>query len=175
MPNSVNQRLAVSLAAMCLAALVCAGCAEDAQESAAPGTGEESAPGAADGGASGLSEVAPMPSSDKAALLPAGFPTEIPVLDATVVNATEEMVEGREVWRYQLSSDADPEAVADWYRTAYSGANWQLLQDTTGEDGTVLVFGKGDGVETLLSVGAEGDGTSVRASIGFGVSLSGSA
>ena len=105
--------------------------------------------------------------------MPSEFPPEIPVLDATVLSAAEETVEGRSVWHYELASGADAGAVADWYRTAYSGANWAIAEDTANVDGGVLVFAKGNGIETVLSIEPTDDGSSVRASIGFGVALSG--
>jgi hypothetical protein len=114
-----------------------------------------------------------MSSEDKAALMPPDFPPEIPVLDATVLSTGEETVEGRSVWHYELASRADAGEVADWYRTAYSGANWSIGEDTADADGGVLVFAKGNGIETVLTIEPTGEGSSVRASIGFGVSLSG--
>jgi hypothetical protein len=114
-----------------------------------------------------------MSSEDKAALMPPEFPPEIPVLDATVLSASEETVEGRIVWHYELASRAEAGAVADWYRTAYSGANWSVVEDTADSDGGVLVLAKGDGIETILTIESTDEGSSVRASVGFGVSLSG--
>jgi hypothetical protein len=153
------------VAALFVLALDCAGCAGDQPQE------QGSAPAVEGSAASAV--PSPMPSEDKEALMPPGFPPEIPVLDATVLSVGEETVEGRSVWHYELASRADAGAVADWYRTAYSGANWSLVEDTADDDGGVLVFAKGNGIETVLTVESADGGSSVRASVGFGVSLSG--
>lgn len=154
-----------SVVAVAFIAPLCAGCAEtqphEATDTLAVEDGAESA------------TPAPMSSEDKAALMPLEFPPEIPVLDATVLSSSEETVEGRSVWYYELASGADAGAVADWYRAAYSGADWSVVEDTTAGDGGVLVFAKGDGIETVLTIEPADEGSAVCASIGFGVSLAG--
>lgn len=115
-----------------------------------------------------------MSTERKTAELAEGFPFQVPVYDATVLS-TQEVTPGT-LWGYDLRATEPAESVAEWYRRAYTGANWVLDREESLEDGdgwgVALYLSKGSGAQSVITVRAEPDGTtSVSATVGLGAGI----
>lgn len=92
-----------------------------------------------------------MSISRKQSSLPQGFPTQAPVVDGRIVRA--EMLPGKLVAVYEIEVPHDTAGVIEWYQRSYAIANWvEIEAREAGEGVTVLVFEKGQGARTDLTV-----------------------
>lgn len=109
-------------------------------------------------------EIEPMPVDLKRSLIASSFPVEVPVPDGRVSRGQEQ---GPDAWDYEIVVDAPASALATWYTKAYSGRNWQLV-DQREESGSVsLSFAKG-AAESRIDLSEEGKTTRARVVLGVG-------
>jgi hypothetical protein len=146
--------LAVLAAALVMATLLLTGC------TGSSGTAASGPP-------------APMALEERAALLPPGFPAEVPVIAGTVVTTGgRETEKGRGVWTYTIDTTATAEAVESWYSTGLTGLNWdpQMPQGSPGSTSILREFTKGDGGQVIVKVTPnKAGGSRVEASVSLGV------
>ena len=152
-PTAPTARLRTALALAALAvAITLAGCA-------GASTSSDGAPPAA------------MTREERAALLPQGFPPQVPVVAGNVADVGGlESAKGTGVWTYTIETTASPGAVVSWYTSGLTALNWDPV-GAPAEAGTmVLGFAKGTGGQIVLRISAtDSGGSRVEASVSLGM------
>ena len=152
-----------ALAIACLLVpLWCAGCAPPALERRE--ISSSSPPASAQPPATSVA-VEPMPFDERRSTLPASFPLEVPV-PAGAVHRAE--AQGDSAWGYQIEVAAPVSDVAQWYRSAYTGASWVLDEGDVSDSGGTMEFSKGSGAQSKVWLEATDDGTLATVSLGIG-------
>ncbi len=110
--------------------------------------------------------VSAMSIDQKRSLIATNFQIEVPVPMGTVVRGESQ---GDAAWDYELIVAAPPATVAQWYRTAFAGAEWKLDRQTgSGQGATILTLTK-NAAQTRVTITPEGVGRSrAQAVIGIG-------
>jgi len=102
--------------------------------------------------------------------LPPGFPIEIPALAGEVAVA-ETLGEQADVgpWHYEVTTDAELDALVQWYKDVYAGRSWRLVSEAEEPDGHALVFTKGAGAWSTVHLVVSGEAVSAECWAGIGV------
>lgn len=124
--------------------------------------------------AASATPVGAMPFEGRAKL-PKGMPIEVPAPDGRVGSTTSDDRGGGDgVWTYEMELQQSPQAVAQWYLTAYAQREWKVVgQRTEDLDGTqvqVFVLRK-NGAESVVRVHATPTGSLAEVSVSLGVPL----
>jgi len=138
-------------AGLCAAAVACA----PSEPVASPPAEQTEAP-----------EVTPMGVDDRRSAFPVDFPLEIPVAAGRVTAAEVATGTVTGLYSYELEVDAPADTVIAWYRTVYSGAQWQqVAEERSGSALSGLSFAKG-GLGSIVRVEGQSDVTVVRVDFG---------
>ena len=146
---------ALFAAALLVLALAASGCAEPGPVDttvSAPQPPAEAAPAPDTAPAT----LRPLTPTEKRSAIGPAFPAEVPVPAGEFTRATEQ---NGDAWDYEVLVEGAPAAVAAWYREAYVGRQWVLVQegDVDGADGPgrFFVFRKGDAESRVSIYGAD--------------------
>lgn len=110
--------------------------------------------------------------SQKRSAIATSFPAEVPVPDGRFSRGEAQ----GDAWDYDVTVDATPQQVAEWYRTQYRLREWILVKDGDFDGpeggGTFLDFRK-NAAESSISVygGSPNGPTRVRAVVGVGTKV----
>ncbi len=147
---------ALAAAALLVLALAASGCAESGPAGAtvsAPQPAAEASPATDTAPAT----LRPLTPTEKRSTIGPAFPAEVPVPAGEFARATEQ---NGDAWDYEVLVEGTPPAVAAWYREAYVGRQWVLVQegDVDGSDGSgrFYVFRKGDAESRVSVYGTDG-------------------
>ncbi len=108
--------------------------------------------------------IEPMTPSAKRATIATGFPAEVPV---PVGDFSRAEAQGDDAWDYVVAVTATPEDLAQWYRAAYGGRQWELSGEEKTAEGVVLTFRKGT-AESRVSVTTDPEGSAATVVVGVG-------
>jgi hypothetical protein len=108
----------------------------------------------------------------KQAEMPAGFPVQVPVVDGTIGPGVA-YDEGNGLWIYEITAPYPSATVVEWYRRAYTNANWVVLGQNEAETAqglaVTLELEKGAGARSMVTVRPAGEGKAlVEATVGIG-------
>lgn len=134
----------------------------------APESGTPQAPAAAAPSVA-VAQFPALEPSEKRALIAQSFPVEVPVPAGSVIRG---QAQGDSAWDYELTCALRARELAQWYRMAYEGRSWQLIDERsgrteTGRDFVELELGKGYS-QSRLTIVDEGAQSRVVAVIGLG-------
>lgn len=119
----------------------------------------------------GSSEGAPQAvSADGRDAFPEGFPIEVPAMDGEVT-AVETRDAGLGPWMYRMQAPYGKNAIAAWYRQAYTGRSWTVVDEASSEVESVLVLAKGSGAWSTVRITTIETGSRIECWTGIGVPM----
>ena len=117
--------------------------------------------------------VTPMAAPERAATMPKGMPSQVPVPAGTVLKiSSTEGANGHGLWTYTLVTSSAAQVLADWYSTTLVSLNWDAMPAAPASaDGTISrEYRKGNEAQVIIRVTPRaGGGSKVDASMGLGV------
>ena len=116
-----------------------------------------------------------MKAERKRAELPKGFPAQVPVIEG-IVGPAGFYDEANGLWIYEISAEHTPAEVVEWYKRAYTNANWIVIAEESVAIGdgqaVTLELEKGAGARSVITVRSADEGASlVEATIGIGAPI----
>ena len=154
------RRVTVTLALVFASALVCA-CASG------PAAHIEVSP--LDPATSGAPTTAlrVMTIEERRSLVASSFPIEVPLPFGEVVRGE---AQGPNAWDYEIEVEATPAAVAEWYRTAYTGRDWGVIDQTATAEGSIALKMMKNRAQTRVAISPQNGGkVRVKGVLGLGV------
>lgn len=139
--------LALALVASVLSAVGCAGRAPQYV------TTPSEQPTAAVSSAA-VDAIKPMTLAEKRSKIATSFPIEVPLPVGAV---TRGEAQGTTAWDYELTVDAPPATVADWYREFYATRNWEVAREDALPGGGVSLTLLKNGAQTRVTLEPQGD------------------
>ncbi len=114
------------------------------------------------------SEITHMSPAAKRERIDPTFMIEVPVPDGEVTRAR---AQGDSAWDFDITVDAPPAELAQWYREAYAGRGWEQIAEEIIGDRVTLTFRKG-GAQSRIEMAVSGDApTDAAAVIGVGTEV----
>jgi hypothetical protein len=116
-----------------------------------------------------------MKTERKRAVLPQDFPAQVPVIEGTIGPASF-YDEGNGLWIYEISAEHTPVEVVEWYKRAYTNANWIVIAEESAATGdgeaVTLELEKGAGARSVITVRPADEGAAlVEATVGIGAPI----
>lgn len=157
-------RVSLLLAPTLACAVLLAGCgAPDARTAITPAPTPAATPEVTQGA---TSAVRAMSIEQRRTLIAPNFQIEVPVPVGEVVRGE---AQGDTAWDYELVVAARPAEVANWYREAYGGREWQLVEQAQQPEGTLVLVLTKNAAQTRVTITPEGaDKSRVKAVLGVG-------
>jgi hypothetical protein len=110
--------------------------------------------------------IEPMSLDQKRSEVATSFLAEIPVPMGKVVRGE---AQGPLAWDYEIVVAAPPAAVAEWYKTAFTGREWQIADQTEPTPGTLAITMVKNRAQMRVTISPEGSTSSrVQSVIGIG-------
>lgn len=108
-----------------------------------------------------ISAIKHMSPADKREQIDPTFLIEVPVPDGEITRAR---AQGDTAWDFDITVDATPAELAQWYREAYTGRGWEQVAEEIVGDRIALTFRKAAAqsrIEMAVSGDAPADATAV--------------
>jgi hypothetical protein len=96
-----------------------------------------------------------MTIAEKQSLIAANFKPEVPMPFGQVVKAE---AQGDTAWDYELLIDASVPAVSSWYQEAYTGREWQMVDQSAPQVGSLTLTLTKNRAETRVTITPTSDG-----------------